>query len=119
MRLPSPQCVSPLSFSLLSLFPYYLSLLSPLSLLSHLEEAVKVMLDKSEGAFVYIARALDDLDKQEQQVWTVDQLKAMLPEVGVHTSANIGSAVSEICIHSCMHAARGGCWRVSYVGFWH
>ena len=46
-----------------------------------LEKAVQVMLEKSEGAFVYIARALDDLDKHEQQVWSVDQLKDMLPEV--------------------------------------
>ena len=49
--------------------------------------AVEMMLEKAEGAFVYIARAFDDLDGRPQAVpgvenaWTLEQLKRMLPKV--------------------------------------
>jgi hypothetical protein len=49
---------------------------------SDLDRAVDVMQEKAEGAFVYIARAFDDLDNQERQMWTVQQLGDMLPKVG-------------------------------------
>ena len=86
-----------------------------------LEKAVEVMLEKSEGAFVYIARALDDLDKQEQQVWSVDQLKDMLPEVSfqlltlVRITESLKDLLTELCTLVWMVSQLTFYWIITHV----
>ena len=42
-----------------------------------LEVAVRLLLERSEGTFVYIARALDSLE--DRQSWTLSALREFLP----------------------------------------